>query len=104
VQEDRQAVSGIEDPLDPEFWWEAHTRLVREGTMDTPFRRNPNDIKDALGMMPEARWPIIEAHKAATRFYNINQCQAAAETLAYTMIARLMDAGILSRTPRKDHP
>jgi hypothetical protein len=103
VQEDRQAVSGIEDPLDPEFWWEAHTRLVREGTMDTPFRRNPNDIKDALGMMPEAREPILDALKAAQRFHNINQHQAGDEVAIYTAIARLMDAGILSRT-RKDHP
>jgi hypothetical protein len=82
-------------PNDPEFWWDQHNRVIGEKQMTFP--RNPNDIKQALGMTPQARWPIIEAHKAATRFYNINQCQSAAETLAYTMIARLLDAGVLQR-------
>jgi hypothetical protein len=92
----------INDPLDAEFWWQAHERAVREGLVDTPFRRNPNDIKEALGLTEEARQPILEAHRAATRFYNINQCQRAAETLAYTMIAKLLDAGILTRlTPEQ---
>lgn len=86
-----------DDPLDPEFWWSNHERLVREGKMTKPFRRNPSDINDALGMMPEAREPILDALKAAQRFHNINQHQAGDEVAIYTAIARLMDAGILSR-------
>jgi hypothetical protein len=87
----------IDDPLDPEFWWVAHERMVREGKMKEPFRRNPNDIKAALSLTPEAREPIREALIAARRFHNIGAYQAADETAIYTAIARLMDAGILSR-------
>jgi hypothetical protein len=85
------------DPLDPEFWWNNHTRLVREGKMDKPFRRNPSEIKDALGLMPEARQPILDALNASVKFNNIGAHQAANETAIYTAIARLMDAGILTR-------
>lgn len=91
----------IDNPLDPEFWWSNHERMVREGKMDKPFRRNPSDIKDALSLMPEAREPIRDALKAAQRFHNIRAYQAADETAIYTAIARLMDAGVLVRG-RKD--
>lgn len=87
----------LDDPLGPEFWWSNHERLVREGRMDTPFRRNPNDIREALGLTPGAREPILDALKAAQRFHNIKAHQAADETAIYTAIARLMDAGILTR-------
>jgi hypothetical protein len=87
----------IDDPLGAEFWWENHTICVREGLMTVAFRRNPSDIKEALGLTPEAREPIRDALKAAQRFTNINQHQASNETAIYTAIARLMDAGILVR-------
>jgi hypothetical protein len=87
----------LDNSLDPEFWWRSHERLVREGKLDAPLRRNPNDIECALHLMPEARGPIYDALKAAQRFHNINQHQGGDEVAIYTAIARLMDAGILSR-------
>lgn len=87
----------MDNPLDPEFWWSNHERLMRENVLTTPLRRNPSDIREALDLTPEAREPILNALKAAQRFHNIGAHQAADETAIYTAIARLMDAGILSR-------
>lgn len=94
---ERPMTEPVHDPLAPEFWWSNHERPVREGRLDHPFRRNPNDIKEALDLMPEARQPILDALKAAQRFHNIKAHQAADETAIYTAIARLLDAGILTR-------
>jgi hypothetical protein len=90
------------DPLDPNFWWNNHERLVCEGRLDEPFRRNPNDIREALSMTPEARQPAMDAILAAERFIDIGS-QSVAETAMYTFVARLMDAGILVR-PTKEEP
>lgn len=87
----------IDDPLNAEFWWHNHERLVREGRLPKPFSRNPEDIKTALGAEPDARGPILAAHTASRRMLNINQYQSAVEAGIYTAIARLMDAGILVR-------
>lgn len=89
------ATSSLNDPLTPDFWWHNHERMVREGKMDTPFRRNPNDIHEALSLTPEARQPILDAHKASCQMLNINQGQSAVEAGIYTAIARLLDAGVL---------
>lgn len=87
----------LECPLSAEFWWQNHTRLVREGRMETPFRRNPSDISTALSMEPEARQAIMEAHKAGQRYRNIMQYDAGYEIVINTAIARLLDAGVLVR-------
>lgn len=71
--------------------------------MDKPFRRNPQDISEALGMTPEAREPLRDALSAAQRFHNIKAHQAADETAIYTAIARLMDAGVLVRGGKDSH-
>lgn len=87
----------IDDPTTAEFWWENHTRPVREGILETPFRRNPNDIREALGFSEEAREAIRDAHAVAQRFINIRQYQSANEAAMYMLVARLLDAGVLVR-------
>jgi hypothetical protein len=87
----------IDDPLTPEFWWENHTRLVREGRMDKPFPRNSNDIHTALSMTEAARKPIRDAIIAGQRYRNISQIDAGYEVVIYKAIAGLMDAGVLVR-------
>jgi murein tripeptide amidase MpaA len=92
----------IDNPRSAEFWWENHTRLVREGKMKEPFRRNPEDIRTALHFEDEALPVILEAHQRAMRYYNIRQSQSGAETFAYTLIARLLDQGVLVRPERSN--
>ena len=89
----------IDNPRTAEFWWQTHTRLMREGVLDEPLRRNPNDIWDALHLTPEARQPIRDALAAAVRYNNISQAQAANEAAIRFAIARLLDAGVLQRGP-----
>lgn len=87
---------GINCPLSAEFWWENHTRLVREGTMGTPFARNPNDIRAAIEMSgPAAHEAIREALKAGQPYWNIAQYHYGDSYAIYTAIARLLDAGVL---------
>jgi hypothetical protein len=89
----------LECPLSAEFWWENHGRLRREGKFDASFRRNPNDIREALGMNLLAREAIMEAHQAGQRYRNIMQYDAGYEIVISTAIARLLDAGVLQRGP-----
>lgn len=95
----RNDIPCIDNPLTAEFWWENHQRPVRTGVLDTPFRRNPNDIHDALSMTPGTRQATMDALNVAQRFVNIRQYQSANEHAMYTFVARLLDAGVLQRGP-----
>lgn len=89
------STSENENVHDPEFWWGAHKRVPP--TVTEPFRRNPSDINMALNLTPEAHEAIQEALMRAKKFDNIKAHQAGHETAIYVAIARLLDAGILTR-------